>query len=92
MSLKFDPLDLGGLVSEVIERMEPLAKAQGVNLNIGDLPEITITGDRSTLTQMLTNLVENAIKYSAGVADPQVEVSAGRREEAGQLAGVGEGA
>ncbi len=84
MSLKFDPLDLGGLVSEVIERMEPLAKAQGVNLNIGDLPEITITADRSTLTQMFTNLVENAIKYSAGVVNPQVQVSAGRRDEAGR--------
>jgi signal transduction histidine kinase len=82
MSLKSEDVDLGGLVSEVIERMEPLAKAQGVNLNIGDLPDITISGDRSTLTQMFTNLVENAIKYSAGVADPQVDVSAGKRAEA----------
>jgi signal transduction histidine kinase len=82
MSLKFEPIDLGGLVSEVIERMELLAKAQGVRLVIGELPDLSITGDHSTLTQMLTNLVENAIKYSAGGADPQVDVSAGRREEA----------
>ena len=84
MSLKSEPVDLGGLVSEVIERMEPLAKAQGVNINIGDLPEITVTGDRSTLIQMLTNLVENAIKYTAAAQSPQVDVSAGRLEEAGR--------
>ncbi len=83
MSLKSELVDIGGLVSEVIERMEPLAKAQGVSLVIGELPEITVTGDRSTLTQMFTNLVENAIKYSAGGAVPQVDVSAGKREEAG---------
>lgn len=85
MSLKSEPVDLGGLVSEVIERMAPLAKAQGVNLNIGDLTDITITGDRSTLTQMFTNLVENAIKYSAGVANPRVDVSSGKREEADRV-------
>jgi two-component system phosphate regulon sensor histidine kinase PhoR len=62
--------------------MEPLAKAQGVNLIIGELPEITISGDRSTLTQMFTNLVENAIKYSTNVTAPQVDVSAGSREDA----------
>lgn len=83
MSLKSELVDIGGLVSEVIERMEPLAKAQGVSLVIGELPEITVTCDRSTLTQMFTNLVENAIKYSAGGAVPQVDVSAGKREEAG---------
>ncbi len=83
MSLRFEDVDLGGLVSEVIERMEPLAKAQGVTLVIGELPEITVTGDRSTLAQMFTNLVENAIKYSAGGANPQVDVSSGRREQAG---------
>jgi signal transduction histidine kinase len=85
MSLKSEPVDLGGLVSEVIERMEKLSKAQGVSLVIGELPEITISGDRATLGQMFTNLVENAIKYSANVAAPQVEVSAGIREEAGRL-------
>jgi signal transduction histidine kinase len=84
MSLKSELVDLGGLVSEVIERMVPLAKAQGVTLNISELPEITITGDRSTLIQMFTNLVENAIKYSAGVSTPQVDVSTGKREEAGR--------
>jgi signal transduction histidine kinase len=33
---------------------------------------------------MLTNLVENAIKYSASVTNPQVQISAGRREEGGR--------
>ena len=89
VKLKTEQLDLSALVSEVIERMQPLAVTQGVELGVGELPEMRIMGDHSTLVQMLTNLVENAIKYSAGVTRPQVNISAGQREEqSGKLAWV----
>ena len=84
VKLKMEPLDLAELASEVIERLQPLAKAQGVELAVGDLPETPVQGDRLTLMQMLTNLVENAIKYSAGVTNAGVDISVGRRDEAGQ--------
>jgi signal transduction histidine kinase len=84
VKLKYDPLDLSELVVEVIERMSPLAAAQGVSMNVGDLPKTSIAGDHSTLTQMLTNLVENAIKYSASVTEPKVQISAGTRVEGGR--------
>jgi signal transduction histidine kinase len=85
LNLRTDVLDLSDITLEVIERMEPIAAAQSVQLVIGDLPELLIQGDRPTLIQMLTNLVENAIKYSASVTSPQVNISAGRLEGAGQL-------
>ncbi|HEX9090505.1 MAG TPA: HAMP domain-containing sensor histidine kinase, partial [Anaerolineales bacterium] len=89
VKLKTELLDLSALVSEVIERMQPLAAAQGVELDVGDLPEITVMGDHSTLVQMLTNLVENAVKFSAGVPNAQVNISAGKQEEgSGKLAWV----
>ena len=81
VSLKQEKLDLGELISEVVERMEPLASAQGVALEVGELPEIAISGDHQTLLQMFSNLVENAIKYSAQVANPQVSISTGRQIE-----------
>jgi two-component system, OmpR family, sensor kinase len=84
VKLKYDPLDLSELVAEVIERMSPLAAAQGVSMSVGDLPKTPIAGDHSTLTQMLTNLVENAIKYSASVTEPKVQISAGTRVEGGR--------
>ncbi len=84
LKLESEPLDLGELASEVMERMGPLAAAHGVSLVAGELPETGVLGDRATLVQMLSNLVENAIKYSANVAEPHVHISVGRREEAGQ--------
>jgi signal transduction histidine kinase len=75
--IKFEPVDLSELASEVVERMEPLAKSAGVSLVMGDLPVVTVGGDRALLTQMLTNLVENAIKYSSSAVEPRVQVEAG---------------
>ena len=60
------PLDLSDVVVETVERLTPLATRNGVTLEAGDLPETRIPGDRQYLLQMLSNLVENAIKYSTG--------------------------
>ena len=60
------PLDLSDVVVETVERLTPLATRNGVTLEAGNLPETRILGDRQYLLQMLSNLVENAIKYSTG--------------------------
>lgn len=64
-SLQKEPLDLSDLALEVVERLAPLAARQEVKLKTVDLPEVLMLGDRLSLTQMITNLVENAIKYTA---------------------------
>ncbi len=76
-NIKLEPVDLGELASEVTERLEPLAKSAKVSLIQGEMPEVRVMGDRALLTQMLTNLVENAIKYSANVVEPSVRVEVG---------------
>jgi signal transduction histidine kinase len=64
-SLHKEPLDLSDLALDVVERLVPLTVRQKIKLETGELPEVLILGDRLSLTQMLTNLVENAIKYTA---------------------------
>lgn len=64
-SLHQEPLDLSDIAIDVVERLVPLASRQEIKLETGELPEVLILGDRQSLTQMLTNLVENAIKYTA---------------------------
>lgn len=76
VTLQKDELDLGDLVLEVVERLAPLAQKQQVRLSLGDLPEMPILGDRLLLSQMLTNLIDNAIKYSSN-QDAYIEVSGG---------------
>lgn len=66
LALAREPLDLSDLALIAVERLAPLARGRGVVLAAGDLPELSISGDRAYLLQMLANLVENAIKYTAG--------------------------
>lgn len=51
---------------DAIERLTPLAVQKNVKLETGDLPEARILGDRQALSQMSSNLIENAIKYTDG--------------------------
>jgi signal transduction histidine kinase len=74
VSLQTQPLDLGEVLLEAIERLRPIAAGKGVALNIEDAPEVIIQGDRQYLTQMLSNLIENGIKYTTE-PNPAVNVS-----------------
>lgn len=78
--LKLEPLDLSDLALDVVERLTPLAASKKVELLPGQLPELTVNGDRQYLIQMLTNLVENAIKYAGGEGK-QVKVDTGISED-----------
>ena len=68
MALEKTPLDLSDLALEAVERLAQLAERKNVRLETGDLPEALISGDRRYLLQMLSNLVENGIKYTGGEA------------------------
>lgn len=80
-ALQKETLDLSDLALEVAERLEPLASRQKITLETGDLPEVFILGERKALIQMLTNLVENGIKYT-------VQNEAGREHRVAISTGV----
>jgi len=62
--MQAERLDLSEVVVDVTERLNPLAQARGVTLKTGALVECYVHADRVYLAQLLTNLVENAIKYT----------------------------
>jgi signal transduction histidine kinase len=61
---RFAPLDLAGLMADVVEVYEPVAQDAG--LRIACLPPMStslILGDQLLLTQMFANLIENAVRH-----------------------------
>ncbi|MFI5273389.1 MAG: sensor histidine kinase, partial [Ktedonobacterales bacterium] len=74
--LRAELVDLGDIALEAVERLAPLARERGVALTAGELPEVYVRGDRAYLARMLANLVENAVKYTAGTGS-HVGVAAG---------------
>jgi len=59
----FAPLRLDAIVAEAVELYEPLAEERGLRLQMHTAPA-QLSGSRSLLARMVTNLLDNAIKYS----------------------------
>jgi signal transduction histidine kinase len=75
-ALTKEEIDVSEVLLDVVERLAPLARERGVELILGELPEIPINGDRTYLTMMITNLLNNALKYTSRL-DPRVQIEGG---------------
>jgi signal transduction histidine kinase len=71
-------VDLRELVRNVIESMQPKAEAKGIQIAQHVEPGLTeITGDPDRLTQVLLNLLTNAIKFTPQAGTIRIGVRAG---------------
>ncbi len=67
MTLRHRPLDLRGLVEEAILEAQPLAENAGVAVENRLSPHLPLVmADRDVLQRVLTNLLDNALKFTPG--------------------------
>lgn len=71
-------VDLAELVRDVVELYEPAAEEVGVALEAETVGPEIVDGNRELIAQALSNIVDNAIKYSAGAGEPRVRVRLAR--------------
>ncbi|MGH6672446.1 MAG: ATP-binding protein [Xanthobacteraceae bacterium] len=72
------PVDLGPIVRQVVDGLQPLARDREVTINIEAASPLFVLGDRDELVRLFENLVENALKYGASGKRVDINFTAGK--------------
>ena len=65
LQLQFGPVDLDEIVRDAVESTGALARSRELDLQLELTPVPIITGDKERLSQLVGNLISNALKFTA---------------------------
>lgn len=74
-TLKYEEIEIHDLIQSIWQTLEPIAQRKQVTLTYSGDRAITLSGDRSRLTQVFLNLLDNAIKHNPPGKEILVQVS-----------------
>jgi two-component system, OmpR family, phosphate regulon sensor histidine kinase PhoR len=90
-ALDVEPVDLVGLIKEVVGGYADLAEERRVALSTELRPGISVRGDRAQLGLLLSNLVDNALRYTPGKGTVCVRLDSSESRAVLQVSDTGEG-
>jgi two-component system heavy metal sensor histidine kinase CusS len=64
-----EPIQFDQVVARVVEMFQGVADEHGILLRCGELPSVAVSGNRHHLWQVVSNLLDNAIKFTAARED-----------------------
>jgi two-component system, OmpR family, sensor kinase len=70
------PFDLGELATSTAEQMCLLAEDKGITITATTAGKVVVKGDRARVKQVVVNLLDNAVKYTAAGGKVSLRVSA----------------
>ena len=88
----FAELDLSAVFANVADAFAPAAEDAGKRIEAKIKPAIRFRGDRELLTQMIANLVENAIRHTPAGTCIEVSLGSDRERILGMVTDNGPGA
>jgi signal transduction histidine kinase len=77
--IRTEPIDIPGLIGYACELFEPIAQEKGVQITTSLSEKVTIDSNKNMLQRLVTNLLENAIKYNR--PNGSVSISAAKQDD-----------
>ena len=91
VTLDLRRVNVAALVAHTVDKLQPLAQGSGLLLEQAAPPEVWVTADRDRLEQVLTNLIDNALKYTPTGGRVDVRVAQADREVEISVSDTGKG-
>jgi two-component system, OmpR family, phosphate regulon sensor histidine kinase PhoR len=86
-----EPVDLVGLVKEVVGGYDDRAEERRIRLRTELREGVAMRGDRAQLGLLVSNLVDNAVRHTAARGTVRVRLDGGERRAVLQVSDTGEG-
>jgi two-component system phosphate regulon sensor histidine kinase PhoR len=90
-TLDVEPVDLVGLAKEVVGGYGELAEERRIRLQAELQPQVSIRGDRAQLGLLLSNLLDNALRYTPAKGTVCVRLDATESRAVIQVSDTGQG-
>ncbi len=74
------PVDLSAVSREVWELYQPVAEDKGLYVSCEIAPDLYVLGDRNLIAQLLSNLLDNAIKFTPPGRQVTLTLTGGERQ------------
>jgi signal transduction histidine kinase len=91
MKLDLKPVDLCPVLREVIELYQYVADEKGVRLETALPPACVVTVDRTRISQVFANLLDNAVKYTGAGGHVRISLRSDGREAVAEFQDTGIG-
>jgi signal transduction histidine kinase len=88
--MKHERFDLGRIGRECVELIHPLADERGVKIDC-ELPPVECLGDSERISQVITNLLNNAIHFNRAKGNVRISCSAGAGTATLKITDTGQG-
>ena len=77
--VQLERIELLALVTELMETLAGQSELQDVRIEV-KVQSIAVRADREGLLLVLRNLIDNALKFTRGIPQPQIEIGSERKE------------
>jgi heavy metal sensor kinase len=89
-AMKREPFDLSQVARQCVDLVRPLAARREIKINC-DLPAVQCFGDPERISQVVTNLLTNAIEFNRDQGEIRISVAADKSSALLKLADTGDG-